>query len=101
MRFERLQGKTIMAGDKNDDRHLRQIDLGQRLEAVHFGHLDIQKYEIGSQSDDHLNALRAANRRADDLNVRAAAVQHIPQSRQCGRLVIHKYGANFHVLIRG
>ena len=82
-RLEGLQGIIVVAGHKDDDGHLRKLDLGNHLETVHLGHLDIKKYQIGCQPVDGFDGLRAVGSRANDFNVRFVT-EHVPQHRQPG-----------------
>ena len=47
-----LQGKGVMGGKKDDERHVARFDLREHFEAIHARHLHIEKNKVGAKLPD-------------------------------------------------
>ena len=73
MNIESLEGKLVVGGDENDGGPFRLGESLNDLEPIHFGHLDIQKNQLGAEAGDGVESGAAVPRLADEVNGRFRA----------------------------
>ena len=66
VRFKGSDGVLIVGGGENDERQIFARDFFQEFEAVHLGHLDIEKEQVGRVALDGGEGIVAAGTFTDD-----------------------------------
>ena len=83
--------EIIVAGqDDAAQIHILRPHLLEKLQPAHLRHLDIRYEDINRQLPQKLQRLRAVGGGASDLHAVFVPVEHIPQTGQDTRLVVHK-----------
>src|ERR1051326_5891474 len=80
MNVESLQSILIERGNKDDRLDLFRSDLCEHVEAVHLGHLDVEKDQIGRQGVNSLDCFAPVPTLVDRKSTRLNS-SHIPLSR--------------------
>jgi len=70
---QRLHGQfAVLWGQRTQDHHGQRVmlhELGQKRQAVHAGHLQVERDDVGLQFNDLVTGDIGVHRRPDDLNV--------------------------------
>src|ERR1700743_767348 len=102
--FERVgiectQGELIVGGDEYCRRHPLRTNLFDDFESIHFGHLDIEKYQIRIFSAERGHRVLTISAFSNHLET-AFPVQHAADAQAGYRLIIDDDGRQLHWLAR-
>jgi hypothetical protein len=99
--LERGLAPPLRQRGAHDHRHrVGAHQPGEKLEAIHAGHLDVQRQDVGAKALDHLPGLDWIGRRADDLQPRVGR-QHLPEHLPHQRRVVdHQHARLAHAIFR-
>lgn len=93
--FEGAQGMLIVGGDEEGRRHAVHAHRFDHIEAIQFGHLDIQEHEVRPQGFDGHHRLAAIAAFARDVHIRRVG-EKVPQALAGEGFVIHDEDTDGH-----